>query len=152
MRVDVYNREHACGLEPTPNTVVISITDPPEGPLPVLSGTDAPLKAGWDDILRLQFHDVVRIPSGMEDVVAFCMDDADAIHAFIERYLDKDFMIHCSAGVSRSVAVGSFMREIFDADLKLHETHTDEHCNARVRRGLLRKYWKGHFNGQAESK
>jgi predicted protein tyrosine phosphatase len=142
MKVDVYSREHACALEPTPNTVVISITDPPMGPLPVLSGTDAPLKAGWDDILRLQFHDVVRIPSGMQDVVVFCIADADVIHAFIAKYPDKDYMIHCAAGVSRSVAVGSFMREIHDADLHLHEIHTDEHCNSRVRRALLDKYWR----------
>lgn len=146
MRVDVYNIEHACALEPTPNTVVISITDPSSGPLPVLSGTEASLKDGWDDILRLQFHDVVRIPADMEDVVVFCINDADTIHAFIEKHSDKDFMIHCAAGVSRSVAVGSFMREVHDADLHLHEIPSDEFCNSRVRRALMDKYWRAQFS------
>lgn len=139
MRVDVYSKYHAAEIEPIPGTVVISIGSPDES---------YELKPGWDDVLRIEFDDVVKIPTGMtgHNIIAFCMDDAETIHAFIEKHSDKDFMIHCSAGVSRSVAVGSFMREIFDADLKLHEIHTDEHCNARVRRGLMRKYWKGHFN------
>jgi predicted protein tyrosine phosphatase len=140
MRVDVYSKYHAAEIEPTPGTVVISIGSPDE---------EYTLKPGWDDILRIEFDDVVNIPTGMTgcNIIAFCTAHADTIHAFIEKHSDKDFLIHCSAGVSRSVAVGSFMREVHDADLKLHEVHTDEHCNARVRRGLMRKYWEGQFNG-----
>lgn len=140
MRVDVYSKYHAAEIEPTEGTVVISIGSPDES---------YTLKPGWEDILRIEFDDVVKIPLGMSghNIIAFCDAHAETIHAFIEKHTDKDFLIHCSAGVSRSVAVGSFMREVFDADLKLHEIHTDEHCNSRVRRGLMRKYWKGHFNG-----
>lgn len=146
MRVDVYSKYHAAEIEPTEGTVVISIGSP---------GEEYTLKPGWDDVLRIEFDDVVKIPPSRDmlgrDIIAFCDKHADTIHAFIEEHREKDFLIHCSAGVSRSVAVGSFMREIFDADLKLHEIATDEHCNARVRRGLLRKYWKGHFNGRSNS-
>ena len=140
MRVDVMGKGRAAETEPTENTVVISIGSPDES---------YDLKSGWDDVLRIEFDDVVKIPTGLahHGIIAFCDTHAEIIHEFIERHQDKDFMIHCSAGVSRSVAVGSFMREVFDADLKLHEIHTDEHCNARVRRGLMRKYWKGQFNG-----
>lgn len=140
MRIDVYSKYHAAEIEPTPGTVVISIGSP---------GESYELKRGWEDVLRIEFDDVVKIPLGMagHNIIAFCDTHAEIIHEFIEKHKDKDFLIHCSAGVSRSVAVGSFMREVFDdVELKLHEIHTDEHCNARVRRGLMRKYWKGHFS------
>lgn len=135
MRVDVYSKYHAAEIEPTRGTVVISIGSPDES---------YTLKPGWEDTLRIEFDDVVRIPTGMtgHNIIGFCMEHANTLHEFIERHLDKDFLIHCSAGVSRSVAVGSFMREVHEADLHLHETHTDEHCNSRVRRGLMDKYWR----------
>jgi predicted protein tyrosine phosphatase len=135
MKVDVYSKYHAAEIEPTPNTVVISIGSPEES---------YSLKPGWDEVLRVEFDDVVKVPTGLahHNIVAFHAAHADLIHAFIERNIEKDFVIHCSAGVSRSVAVGSFMKDALDADLHLHEIHTDEHCNARVKRGLMRKYWE----------
>ena len=139
MRVDVYSKYHAAEIEPTEGTVVISIGSP---------GESYELKPGWADILRIEFDDVVRIPAGLahHNIVACSITHADIMHEFIERHLDKDFLIHCSAGVSRSVAVGSFMREVHEADLHLHEIHTDEHCNSRVRRALMEKYWRSHFS------
>jgi predicted protein tyrosine phosphatase len=140
VRVDVYSRTNACGLDPTPNTVVISICCP---------GDPCTLKEGWEDVLRLEFHDVVRIPQGLADgdIIAFNIDHADQIHAFIEKHEGKDFMVHCAAGLSRSVAVGSFMREVHGADLHLHEIHSDEFANSRVRRALMHKYWSAQFAG-----
>ena len=145
MRVDVYSKYHAAEINPTPGTVVISIGSP---------GEEYSLKPGWDDILRIEFDDVVKVPTGMlgVNIIAFCMEHADTIHDFIELHKDKDFLVHCSAGVSRSVAVGSFMREVHEAELKLHEIHTDEHCNSRVRRGLMRKYWERQFEQNEQSR
>jgi predicted protein tyrosine phosphatase len=139
MKIDVYSKYHAAEIDPTPGTVVISIGSPDE---------EYTLKPGWDDILRIEFDDVVRIPTGLRghNIIAFCDAHAETIHAYIEKHSDKDFLIHCSAGLSRSVAVGAFMREVFDADLKLHEVETDGYGNARVRSGLMRKYWKGQFH------
>ncbi|KKN88780.1 hypothetical protein LCGC14_0243870 [marine sediment metagenome] len=139
MRVDVYSKYHAAEIEPRPRTVVISIGSP---------GESYELKEGWDDILRIEFDDVVKIPTGMtgHNIIAFSIEHAEILHEFIESYIESDFMIHCSAGVSRSVAVGSFMREVHGADLNLHETHSDEHCNSRVRRGLMNKYWRAQFS------
>jgi predicted protein tyrosine phosphatase len=132
MRVDVYGRARAEATEPTENTVVISITNPEQ---------PAFLQDGWKDILRLEFHDVVSIPRGMHECVAFHTEHIDLIHAFVAKHEGCDFMVHCDAGVSRSVAVGRFLREVHDADLHLYEIHTDEHCNSRVLRGLKRKSW-----------
>jgi predicted protein tyrosine phosphatase len=141
MRVDVYSKYHAAEIEPTPGTVVISIGSP---------GESYELKPGWDDVLRIEFDDVVKIPPSRDmlgrDIIACSIEHANTMHEFIERHIEKDFLIHCSAGVSRSVAVGSFMREVHGADLNLHETHSDEHCNSRVRRALMDKYWRAQFS------
>jgi predicted protein tyrosine phosphatase len=135
MRVDVYNREQAIGLEPTEGTVMISISSP---------GDQANLKEGWEDILRLEFHDVVRIPKNMPEIRAFCTTHVDAVHEFVDKHVaaGKDFAVHCDAGVSRSVAVGMFLEEIHGGDLNLHAIHTTAAANSRVSRGLFKKYWK----------
>lgn len=140
MRVDVYSKYHAAEIEPTEGTVVISIGSP---------GESYELKPGWDAILRIEFDDVVKIPLGMgqHNIIACSITHADIMHEFIEKHIEKDFLIHCSAGVSRSVAVGRFMREVHEADLHLHEIHTDEHCNSRVLRALKDKYWRKQFSG-----
>jgi predicted protein tyrosine phosphatase len=134
MRVDVYNREQAEGLEPVEGTVVISISGP---------GDQATLKEGWEDILRLEFHDVVKVPKNMPEIKPFHTTHVDAIHEFVEKHIEagKDFAIHCDAGVSRSVAVGVFMEDVHGGDLKLHAIHTTAAANSRVKRGLMKKYW-----------
>lgn len=136
MRVDVYSRAHAEALAPTHNTVVISISKP-EPP--------ARLKDGWEDVLRLEFHDVVSIPLGMQECEPFLDHHVEEIHDFVEENLDKDFMVHCDAGMSRSVAVGVFIQDVHGYTLHLHETHDDAAANSRVKRGLMRKFWSEQF-------
>ena len=122
-------------LEPTEGTVMISISAP---------GNPADLKEGWEDVLRLEFDDVIKIPRNMPEIRAFCMDDADLIHEFVDRHVaaGKDFAVHCDAGVSRSVAVGVFLIEVHGGDLNLHAIHTTDAANSRVTSGLMRKYWR----------
>jgi predicted protein tyrosine phosphatase len=134
MQVDVYNRVQAESLEPTEGTVIISISTP---------GYPATLKEGWEDVLRLEFHDVVKIPKGMPEVKPFTSDHVDAIHEFVDKHVaaSKDFAVHCDAGVSRSVAVGVFLNEIHGGDLNLHAISTTAAANSRVSRGLFRRYW-----------
>jgi predicted protein tyrosine phosphatase len=146
MRVDVYNREQAVGLEPVAGTVVISISSP---------GDQAPLKEGWEDILRLEFHDVVKIPKNMPEIRAFCTTHVDAVHEFVDKHVaaGKNFAVHCDAGVSRSVAVGVFLEDVHGGDLHLHAISTTAAANSRVSRGLFRKYWTqrlGVLNGKEE--
>ncbi len=139
MRVDVYNKYHIAEIDPTPGTVVISIGSP---------GESYELKPGWDDVLRIEFDDVVKIPTGLRGhgIIACSVEHADIMHEFIERHIEQDFLIHCGAGWSRSVAVGAFMRDVHGADLHLHEIHSDEKANSRVRRALMDKYWRKQFS------
>ena len=134
MKVDVYNRAQAVGLEPVEGTVMISISGPDD---------PADLKEGWEDVLRLEFHDVVKIPRGIPDIKPFHRSHVDAIHEFVEKHVEagKDFAIHCDAGVSRSVAVGVFLEDVHGGDLTMHAIHTTIGANSRVTRGLMRKYW-----------
>ena len=144
MKVDVYNRSQVEGLEPTPNTVVISISNPSlkiQDMAGASAGTPADLKDGWEAVLRVEFHDVVKVPHDMPDIVAFSQEHVDAIHAFVETYLDKDFVIHCDAGVSRSVAIGLYLQDVYDAELHTHAIDTTRAANSRVHRGLIRTHW-----------
>lgn len=53
--VRILNRFVACEIEPEPNTVVISISRPDD---------PAPLKEGWEEILRLEFDDIINLKEG----------------------------------------------------------------------------------------
>ncbi len=135
MQVDVYSEGQAVDLEPTEGTVMISITAPDKP-------TD--LKEGWEDLLRLEFDDVVKIPQNMPEIVAFNHEHVKAIHEFVEKHAanNKDFAIHCGAGWSRSVAVGMYLNEVYGGDINLHAIATFDKANSRVHRGLIRKYWQ----------
>lgn len=138
MRVDVYSRDQVKGLKPTPNTVVISITCPAD---------PCPLKEGWEDILRLEFHDVAlppqELPPDLADrVILFDEEMAAQIRHFVRQHQDRDFVIHCAAGVSRSVAVGTYLRDAHGADLRLHAAHSDGLANGWVRAVLMREPWR----------
>lgn len=137
-QVDVHNREQAESLEPIEGTVVISISGP---------GRPAHLKDGWEDVLHLEFDDVVKPHSAVPDLVLFSQTHVDKVHAFVEKHVEagKDFVIHCDAGVSRSVAVGMYVNEVYGGDLNLHAIHTTAAANSRVHRGLVRKHWASRF-------
>ncbi len=141
MKTDVYSRGQAEVLEPTEGTVMISISAP---------GNPADLKEGWEDVLRLEFDDVVKVPKNMPEIRAFCTTHIDAIHEFVDRHVadGKDFAVHCDAGVSRSVAVGVFLNDIHGGDLNLHAINTTAAANSRVHRGLMRKYWKDQLDAK----
>ncbi|KKL95831.1 hypothetical protein LCGC14_1850720, partial [marine sediment metagenome] len=55
---------------------------------------------------------------------------------------EKDFMIHCDAGQSRSVAVGVFIKDVFEGELCLHAVETTAGSNSLVHRLLMKKYWE----------
>jgi predicted protein tyrosine phosphatase len=132
MQVDVYSRQQAVELAPVEGTVVISISTP---------GFElASLQEGWKSILRLQFHDCTE--DNASALTPFNDVMAAIVHEFIQVHLGKDFMIHCDAGVSRSVAIGLFLREIFEAELTTHAIHTTVAYNSLVHRMLMRKYWE----------
>lgn len=140
MKVEVYNRKNACAVEPRPNTAVISITVP---------GDPAPLREGWDSILRLEFHDATPEEAG--DYILFDEAMAMRVLAFLEENTTRDYLIHCDAGFSRSVAVGMFISAWFEAhELTIHELgHTQFH-NSHVLRTLNRVGWGASQFGMPE--
>lgn len=75
-----------------------------------------------DNVLNLEFDDAD--PSMVKDcekagypIHLFDHDDAQAIIAFIRKNKDAThFFIHCTAGASRSGAVGFFVRQVLKSD------------------------------------
>ena len=141
MKINVYSRQQILALEPQPDTAVISISGPND---------PAPFGKGWGPMLRVKFHDIVipraEMPVMVEidggPVVLFDEEMAAQIDAFAWEHKDKNFAVHCAAGVSRSVAVGLFLQDVFEGELKLHAIHTTAAANSLVHRTLMRKYWK----------
>jgi len=139
MRIDVYSRKQVLALEPSRSVALISITCPNDL---------APLKEGWGDVLRLEFDDIVSKEEIMFDgLTPMSLDQADEVHAFVAANRDRDFAVHCDAGVSRSVAVGVFLRDTLDGELTTHNINTLTAANSLVLRQLNFKMWTEHFNG-----
>ena len=130
MKVDVYNREQACKLIPDANKCFISIWTPLGDWSSELDYNDSPIKTGWADTLKLTFHDVTYM--GHKDWVLFNHDMARKIVMFIQKNINKNFVVHCDAGISRSVAVGCYLRDQYGYELKLNAWPTDEHRNNLV--------------------
>lgn len=123
--VDVFSRQQAESLIPRPGFVAISIT--------ACSRSMASLHREWEDILFLQFDDV-----GANEENCFSRGQANAIIEFARRHEDKCFMVHCDAGLSRSVAVGLFLAAWLEKDLRTHACKTVQFYNAHVHALLMR--------------
>lgn len=89
------------------NIAVISICEPVEESTHYFQEAD--------NVLNLDFWDVNGFESyGRKGMTA---DDALKTIKFIENNRYKDFYIHCSAGMSRSQAVGKFLEDVFDCQV-----------------------------------
>lgn len=145
-RVDVYNREQACALAARPDVAVISISGP---------GKAAPLAEGWREVLRLEFHDIdpkwgVILDNDGKPCIPFDESHVEQVFAFAERNSDCDLVIHCDAGVSRSVATGLFISNEFGGELHTHAIHTTRAANGHVLTLLNRRVWHSHFNTEVK--
>ena len=138
MRVDVYSRKQAEELTPEDGQAIISISVP---------GKPAAIRRvnEWVDILRLEFHDAQE---GEPDLVLFTREMADQIHTFAAAaaLTRTNVVVHCDAGISRSVAVGVYFRDVWGYELVLHATSTAFGANNLVLRTLMRHHWENHFN------
>lgn len=103
MRVTIMSREKYLSeyKPPKENMVAIRIS------------TEAPVRdirdKLFDDVLYLGFEDYLY---GETDVVGhhrFSDDEKIQIDKFIEKYADRDFVVHCQKGASRSPAVGYYI-------------------------------------------
>ena len=113
MRFSISARE-ACEIETLPkNWVLISIND---------EHCDLiPLKLDRKDkrILTLTFSDT-NAPLEYKGLTyrPLYEDDAHKILKFIEKNKDKNFLIHCRAGISRSAAIALFINVEYGHELK----------------------------------
>jgi protein tyrosine phosphatase len=67
------------------------------------------------NVLNLDFDDVekdVTLKDGLT-YKSFSAQDAAKVIEFIEKNENKDFIIHCHAGISRSGAIAQFMRDYY---------------------------------------
>ncbi len=113
-----------------------------------INDTHGQWSVSWFDqdhpnVLRLWFDDVENdtdkfSPTNQESVRAFTIEDAKKVRKFIDDNKDKKvFIVHCSAGISRSGAVGQFICDYFRCDRQ--EFLSDNpfiHPNGRVTRML----------------
>jgi len=65
------------------------------------------------NVLRLWFDDVEHnnevSPTNQDSCSAFSEDQAHQVIEFVKNNREKNFIVHCSAGISRSGAVGTFI-------------------------------------------
>jgi predicted protein tyrosine phosphatase len=91
-------------VSPDQPTVLISINEPQsrEGPARLMED-------GWDDILRMAFWDITKRIADMRQegqwLEPMNEDQAKEIADFIRKHWDKNIIVHCHAGISRSAAV-----------------------------------------------
>jgi len=100
-----------------PNMVFISINDW------ATTFNTAYFREDHKNVLNLMFDDVSDVDERNANVKAFDHEMAIKLFEFIENNKDKDFMIHCSAGISRSGAVGTFILEYLHGDKEFFEDH-----------------------------
>lgn len=95
-----------------PNHAMISITEP---------GRDCMFHDDWENgnLLRVQFHDISKELDNTEHkgTVLRCIteEQAEQIIDFVESLPQEvnHLIVHCAAGISRSPAVGEFIRQYF---------------------------------------
>ena len=138
MKVDVYSRHTVIKQQPDQEKCLISIWS-----LSALGSQgyedNIPME-GWRDSLRLDFDDVTHNSmSGM--FVPFDEVMGKTTFDFMHKYMGHDFVIHCDAGFSRSVAMGCFMAMVFGYDPTYHECGHDGMRNMLVL-DILRAEWK----------
>jgi len=98
-------------------------------------------------VLRLWFDDVETdlevSPTNPQTCSAFTGEQAKRVFDFIKENAHKNFIVHCSAGISRSGAVGTFILDYLMGD-KDHFKKTNPHIhpNGHISRLLNKLAWQ----------
>ena len=106
-----------------------------------------PTLAGWMDVISLEFDDVQSLGAVAfigPSVVRFHTEQAIQLLEFLNKYFGRDMVVHCDAGISRSVAIGCFMRDHLDYELELHGGQNEDDMNKWVYR-VLNKHRTRYF-------
>jgi len=127
--------------EPDLLTVVVSITEP---------GRKARLRKGWSDMLRLEFQDydpapreiegsaIIMPPRKVPDNAILCTrSQAARIARFVRKHRDKNILVHCAAGISRSGAVVDAILQAFpEYEDRGWPRHPNGHVRSLTKRAL----------------
>jgi len=111
-----------CALTPIAGTVVISITHP---------GQATALQEGWDAVLRVKFLSGTIQPKPdpprgsfpgrkPKPLALFNKEIAREIDGFCLTHHNKDFIVHCFAGLHRSISIAAYIRDVFGAEMVRH--------------------------------
>lgn len=77
-------------------------------------------KKNHSNVINLEFDDIDHdIDYYGHKLLSMSDDQAGDLFKFIENNIDKTFIIHCRAGMSRSGAVGQFIFSMYNAHNKL---------------------------------
>ena len=127
-----------------PGKLLISITEPGEQQIK--------FRQHWDDILHLQFDDIDRPTAPVaflgekasRNLILFTENQAGKILDFVQENSEniKMLVVHCYAGISRSVAVKVALEQIInDKDVyKRYPLHNKHVCDIIVRTHLERSF------------
>lgn len=135
--IEVFNREQALALAPDPTAIMLSISAP--GDAPDLD------PAAFMSLANFEFHDIIESEEGL---VSFNETMAQRVLDFVEKHetTAETILVHCDAGLSRSVGVGVFLADLFSVPLTTHACGHISFANGEVKRILNRVWHKRHFN------
>ena len=134
---------------------IISIITPPY-PKEGFDDEDIPFSEEYrnaENVLVVKFHDAEK--QFDDDVVLMNESDADRIYEFVQRTMNNGaYMVHCTAGKSRSQAVGYVLNEWFNGKqgIKPDKLAYDEYeglygqsrtMNSLVKRLLMNRFFGG---------
>ena len=135
----VTNREQFKDIHPGKDVCAISIWSTIG--LATVDYYDDIIQEGWHDFLKLEFDDVMKLMPQL-DVTLFNESHAKEIIAFVERNKNVPLIVHCDAGMSRSVAVAVFLNEQYGYDITLAAAGNDSFRNIHVVSMLRRQIYK----------
>jgi predicted protein tyrosine phosphatase len=83
-----------------------------------------------DNVLILRFDDVDDPDSEFQQSGRFMTEaDAEAIAGFVESPDQRPIIVHCTAGISRSGAIGASLNEYYNKKCSLNESDHDAFWN-----------------------
>ena len=122
-----------------------------------INDTEGNWNVSWFDhdhenVLRFWFDDVEfdeqQSPTNPFTCRSFKEDQAKQVFAFVKKHADKDWVIHCSAGISRSGAIGTFILHYLEGDKEYFAKRNPHiHPNGHILRMLNKLAWEEKENG-----
>jgi len=142
----ILSRKQFESYRPTHGAVAISIIDPSE---------ERPDTSAYVDMYPANFYDLFEDIPG-SNLKTISSRDALGILAFASEYAGHvpEFVIHCHAGISRSVAVGAALTTLLpavftfdgqsrrDMETKGNETVYNRILEAETKHGIIKRNWK----------